>query len=126
MSGLLGSLYALPDSLFAGAVPLGDVPVPANVAYEEPEQEDQVTSAVLEELSRATLESGATCLTCGLGVPSFRPSSLHSHWRLHDWSSVSYVLPCSPLASTVERTFLLLLCRTCLVLVSDLPICGPG
>lgn len=79
MSELLGSLYALPDALFAGAVPLGDVPVPANVADEEPKEEDQVTSAALEELSRATLESGATCLTCGLGVPGLWPASLHGH-----------------------------------------------
>lgn len=68
MSGVLGMLYVLPTSLFEGAVLLGDTPATASASVERDAGADQAHSAPVEELSRTTLEAGATCLTCGIGA----------------------------------------------------------
>ena len=67
MSGVLGMLYALPTSLFEGAVLLGDEPATASASVERNAGADQAHSALVEELGRTTLDAGATCLTCGIG-----------------------------------------------------------
>ncbi|KAK9834023.1 hypothetical protein WJX81_003953 [Elliptochloris bilobata] len=92
MSGLLGLLYTLPDSLFAGAVPLGDVPAATSASEERSADSDPASSTPLEdELSRARLDGGMTCLTCGIGVrvPGFASASeqrdhFHTDWHRHN------------------------------------------
>lgn len=66
----LGTLFALPPALFAGAVPLGEVPAPAADGVGEGKAAASDSSAPQDSAqSSVPAEGGATCLMCGVGAP---------------------------------------------------------
>ncbi|KAG2440909.1 hypothetical protein HXX76_003762 [Chlamydomonas incerta] len=98
---ILGSLFGLPQTFFASATVPGAAPQPeqqlptdspfaprpAQSAAAEPQAAASSTSAASTSAASGWRESGATCLTCGIGVgcPGFSsPQEQRQHFKT-DW-----------------------------------------